>query len=107
MPHHDTPQSKASDPETFPAEQSQSVQPSLAELLQADFQREQDLVNLIIRGCIEHRWAVGDEERAIAQVMVFNAFEAYLIERGMSVSEAEEFCERHLDQLMVRVLSHL
>ena len=83
------------------------LEESLVETLLADFQREHELVKLIIRGCIEHRWALGGEERAIAQAMVFNAFEAYVIERGMSVDEAGEFCEQHIDTLMDAVLAEL
>ena len=83
------------------------LEESLVETLLADFQREHELVKLIIRGCIEHRWALGNEERAIAQAMVFNAFEAYVIERGMSVDEAGEFCEQHIDTLMDAVLAEL
>ena len=83
------------------------LEESLVETLLADFQWEHELVKLIIRGCIEHRWALGNEERAIAQAMVFNAFEAYVIERGMSVDEAGEFCEQHIDTLMDAVLAEL
>ncbi|MEO1519338.1 MAG: hypothetical protein AAFU78_01000 [Cyanobacteria bacterium J06633_2] len=80
---------------------------SLIDELLADLNREHELVNVIIRGCIDHRWALGEEERAIAQAMVFNAFEAYLIERGMTVDEAGEFCEQHIDSLMRSVLAVL
>jgi hypothetical protein len=73
---------------------------SVAEQLLADFQQESQLVDLIIKGCIEYRWAIGPEEQEIAQAMIYNAFETYAIARGMSVSQAEEFCETHLETLI-------
>jgi hypothetical protein len=75
--------------------------------LLADLQQESKLVNLIIKGCIEHRWAVGEEERNIAEAIVYNAFETYVIQRGMTEPDAEQFCERHLEylsQVIQRVL---
>lgn len=75
--------------------------------LLADLHREHALVNLIIRGCIDYRWAISDDERAIAQAMIFNAFEAYLIEQGMAIADAGEFCDQHLDALMNAVLAEL
>jgi len=78
---------------------------NLADALMTDFRREHQLVNLIIRGCMEYRWAVGEEERAIAKTIVFNAFEVYLIERGMPIQQAGEFCESHIDQLMKSILA--
>lgn len=79
---------------------NQAFPASVAEQLIADFQQESQLVNLMIQGCIEYRWAIGSEERAIAEAIIYNAFEAYVIERGMSLAEAEVFCEQHLDQLI-------
>jgi hypothetical protein len=79
----------------------------LIEDLLADLHQEHERVNLIIRGCIEYRWAVGDEERAIAEAIIFNAFETYLIERGMAVDEAGQFCEDQLDTLIHSVLAVL
>jgi hypothetical protein len=73
---------------------------SVAAQLLADFQQESQLVSLIIKGCIEYRWAIGAEEREIAQAMIYNAFETYAIARGMSVPQAEEFCETHLEALI-------
>jgi hypothetical protein len=73
---------------------------SVAEQLLADFHQEHQLVNLIIKGCIEYRWAIDPEEREIAHAMIYNAFEAYAIARGMSVPQAEAFCEAHLDTLI-------
>lgn len=73
---------------------------SVAEQLMADFQQESQLINLIIQGCIEHRWAIGSEEQSIAEAMVYNAFETYAIERGMPLQQAEAFCEQHLAQLI-------
>ncbi|MBD1804534.1 hypothetical protein H6F98_03475 [Microcoleus sp. FACHB-SPT15] len=76
---------------------------SIAEQLLADLRQEQQLVNSIIRGCIEHRWALGEEETELTEAMIYNAFEAYAIARGMALSEAERFCEQHLDELIERV----
>jgi hypothetical protein len=77
--------------------------PSPAEQLLADLRQEQQLMNLIIKGCIEHRWAVSEEEREIAKAIVYNAFETYAIARGMPLPEAERFCEQHLDRLIQQV----
>ncbi len=85
--------------ESFPA--------SVAEQLMADFQQESQLVNLMIQGCIEYRWAIGSEERSIAEAMIYNAFETYAIERGMPLPQAEAFCEQHLDQLIQAIQSAL
>ncbi|MGQ9872482.1 hypothetical protein [Leptodesmis sp.] len=58
----------------------------IAEQLLADFNQESQLMNLMIRGCIELRWAISEEEKDLAKAMIHNAFETYLIERGLSVS---------------------
>ena len=76
---------------------------SIAEQLLADLRQEQQLVNSIIRGCIEHRWALGEEETELSEAMIYNAFEAYAVARGMPLKEAERFCEQHLDELIERV----
>ena len=57
-------------------------------------------MNLIIQGCIELRWAAGEEEREISQAIIYNAFETYVLERGMSLKDAEQFCEQHLEELI-------
>ena len=72
----------------------------IADQLLADLRQESQLVSLMIRGYIEYRWAIGEEERAIAEAIIYNAFETYAIARGMSVRQAEIFCEAHLDQLI-------
>ncbi|PSB10106.1 hypothetical protein C7B76_24520 [filamentous cyanobacterium CCP2] len=72
----------------------------VADQLIADLKQESQLVNLIIKGCIEHRWAVTEEERQIAEAIVYNAFETYAIERGMTERKAESFCEQYLEQLI-------
>ncbi|MBW4545662.1 MAG: hypothetical protein KME25_14615 [Symplocastrum torsivum CPER-KK1] len=76
---------------------------SIVEQLLADLRQEQQLVNSIIRGCIEHRWALGEEETELTEAMIYNAFEAYAVARGMPLSEAERFCEQYLDELIERV----
>jgi hypothetical protein len=76
---------------------------SIADQLMADFQRESQLVDLIIQGCIEYRWALGYEERQIAEAMIYNAFESYAVERGFALPQAEEFCEDYLDQLIAAI----
>ena len=76
---------------------------SIAEQLLADLRQEQQLVNSIIRGCMEHRWALGEEDTELTEAMIYNAFEAYAVARGMPLSEAERFCEQHLDELIERV----
>lgn len=60
-----------------------------------------------IRGCIELRWAIGEEEKEIAEAMVYNAFEAYALARGMPLKAAEKFCEQHLEELIQCVLAIL
>ncbi|MEB3359183.1 MAG: hypothetical protein VKK04_20825 [Synechococcales bacterium] len=80
---------------------------AIADQLIADLIQEQQFVDLIIRGCIELRWALGEEEREIATAMVYNAFETYALQRGMSLPAAERFCEAHLDELIQSVLAIL
>jgi hypothetical protein len=80
---------------------------TIADQLLADLKHESQLVNLIIQGCVEHRWAIGAEEREIAEAMVYNAFETYVVERGMPLKQAEIFCERYLDRLIKTVQSIL
>jgi hypothetical protein len=79
----------------------------IAEQLLADFKQESQLMDLMIRGCIELRWAIGEEEKDLAQTIIYNAFETYLIERGLSVPEAEKFCDRHLEALIQSLLDVL
>jgi hypothetical protein len=86
-----------------PSPYSQSV----ADELIADLRQEGQLVNLIIQGCVELRWATGPEERDIATAIIYNAFETYALERGMSLDAAEKFCEQHLDDLIQSVLTVL
>ena len=80
---------------------------NLVDQLLSDLKEESQLVNLIIRGCIELRWAVGEEEKEIAEAMIYNAFEAYAQARGMPLKAAEQFCEQHLEELIQRVLAIL
>lgn len=80
---------------------------NIVEQLLSDLRQESQLVNLIIRGCIELRWAIAEEEKDTAEAMIYNAFEAYALTRGMSVKAAEEFCEQHLEELIQRVLAIL
>lgn len=80
---------------------------SIAEQLLADLRQERQLVDLIIRGCIELRWAIAQDEKEIAEAMIYNAFEAYAVERGMSLKAAEKFCEQHLQELIQSVLAVL
>jgi hypothetical protein len=80
---------------------------SIADQLLADIRQESQLVDLIIRGCIELRWAIGEEEKEIAQAMIYNAFETYAIARGIPLKAAEKFCEQHLDALIQSVLTIL
>jgi hypothetical protein len=75
----------------------------VVEQLLADLHQESQLVNLIIKGCIEHRWAIGKEEREISEAIVYNAFETYAIKRGMTEQQAEQFCEQHLEHLIQTV----
>ncbi|WP_088891365.1 hypothetical protein [Leptolyngbya ohadii] len=76
---------------------------SIADQLIADLRYERQLVDLIIRGCVEYRWAVTQEERDVAEAIIYNAFETYAIERGIPLKQAEEFCEQHLDRLIQMV----
>lgn len=80
---------------------------SIADQLIADFGREHQLINLMLQGSVEYRWAVEAEEREIALAMVYNAFETYAVERGMSLQQAEAFCEQHLDELMQTIADAL
>lgn len=57
-------------------------------------------MDLMISGWIEYRWAVDPEEREIAQAIIYNAFETYAVSRGMSLTQAEAFCEDHLEALI-------
>lgn len=61
------------------------------------------LSSLIAWGCIEHRWAMTQEEKEISEAMIYNAFEEFVLQEGMSLSEAERFCEAHLELLIKRV----
>ena len=80
---------------------------TIADQLLADLRQENQLINLIITGCIEYRWAIEKEEQEIARAMVYNAFESYTLARGMSLEQAESFCEQNLDQLIDTVQSIL
>ncbi|MBD2462660.1 hypothetical protein H6G89_16590 [Oscillatoria sp. FACHB-1407] len=80
---------------------------SVADQLLADLRYEGHLVDLIIRGCIELRWAIAHDEQEIARAMIYNAFETYVRERGMALSDAEQFCERHLEELIQKVFRAL
>jgi hypothetical protein len=80
---------------------------AIANQLLADLKQEHQLVNLIIKGCIEYRWAIGEEEREIAEAIIYNAFEAYAISRGMPLKQAETFCDRYLENLIQTVQSIL
>jgi len=73
---------------------------SIADQLLDDFRQESHLVNLIIKGCIEYRWAVGEDEREMAEAMIYNAFETYAVARGIPLKQAEQFCENHLEELV-------
>ncbi len=86
---------------------SKHADQTIAEQLLSDLRREKHLVNLIIRGCIELRWAIAQDEQEIAEAMIYNAFETYALERGMSVKAAERFCEQHLEELVQSVLAIL
>jgi hypothetical protein len=86
---------------------SEHADQTIAEQLLFDLRREKHLVDLIIRGCIELRWAIAQEEKEIAEAMIYNAFETYALERGMSVKAAERFCEQHLEELVQSVLAIL
>ncbi len=80
---------------------------SIADQLLCDLRRERQLVDLIIRGCVELRWAIAHDEQEIAEAMIYNAFETYAVERGMSLNAAERFCEQHLEELIQLVLAIL
>ncbi|NJL86805.1 MAG: hypothetical protein HC886_13870 [Leptolyngbyaceae cyanobacterium SM1_1_3] len=75
----------------------------LIEQLLSDLYRESHLANLIVRGCLELRWALGPEERETAIAIIYNAFETYAIEQGMPLEAAEQFCEDKLDHLIEQV----
>lgn len=86
---------------------NESLSFPIADQLLADFKRESQLMDLMTRGCIELRWAIAEEEKDLAKAMIYNAFETYLVERGLSVPEAEKFCERHLESLIQSILAVL
>lgn len=77
---------------------------SIADQLLATLWQETRLVDLIIQGCIEYRWAIAEEEKEIATAMIYNAFEFHARASGLSVQQAESFCEQHLDDLIQTVL---
>ncbi len=79
----------------------------IAEQLLSDLRQEKQLLDLIIRGCIELRWAIAEEEKEIAEAMIYTAFETYARTRGMSRKAAEIFCEEHLEELIESVLAIL
>lgn len=78
------------------------LQPNADQLL-ANLRQETQLIDLIIKGCIEYRWAVTEEERNIAEAMIYNAFETYAINSGMTQKQAELFCEKYLNTLIQTV----
>lgn len=80
---------------------------TIAQQLLSDLRRERQLLDLIIRGCVELRWAIAQEEKEIAEAMIYNAFETYALSRGMSLKAAERFCEQHLEELIQSVLAIL
>lgn len=80
---------------------------NIAAQLLSDLKQESHLVDLMIRGCIELRWAMTEEEKEISQAMIYNAFESYALARGMSLKAAEKFCEQHLDKLIQDILAVL
>jgi hypothetical protein len=86
---------------------SEHADQTIAEQLLSDLRRERQLVDLIIRGCVELRWAIAQDEKEIAEAMIYNAFETYAVERGMSLKAAERFCEQHLEELIESVLAIL
>jgi len=86
---------------------SKHADQTIAEQLLSDLRREKQLVDLIIRGCIELRWALAQEEKEIAEAMIYNAFETYALSRGMSRKAAERFCEQHIEELIQSVLAIL
>ena len=79
----------------------------IAEQLLSDLRQEKQLLDLIIRVCIELRWAIAEEEKEIAEAMIYNAFETYARTRGMSRKAAEIFCEEHLEELIESVMAIL
>jgi hypothetical protein len=79
----------------------------IADQLLASLRQESQLVDLIIKGCIEYRWAMTEEERSIAEAMVYNAFETYAMNSGMTQQQAEFFCNQYLDTLIQIVQSTL
>ena len=80
---------------------------NIAEQLLSDLRQEKQLVDLIVRGCVELRWAIAQEEKETAEAMIYNAFETYALARGMPVKAAERFCEQHLEELIQSVLAIL
>ncbi|HEY9740832.1 MAG TPA: hypothetical protein V6C90_10120 [Coleofasciculaceae cyanobacterium] len=86
---------------------SEHADQTIAEQLLSDLRRERQLVDLIIRGCVELRWAIAQDEKEIAEAMIYNAFETYAVDRGMSLKAAERFCEQHLEELIQSVLAIL
>lgn len=72
----------------------------IADQLLANLRQESQLIDLIIKGCIEYRWAITEEEQNIAEAMVYNAFETYAITNGMTQKQAELFCDQHLNTLI-------
>ncbi|MBD2038231.1 hypothetical protein H6F76_25080 [Leptolyngbya sp. FACHB-321] len=80
---------------------------SIAEQLLDDFRQESQLVHLIINGCLASRGAVGEDEREMAEAMIYNAFETYAVARGMPLNQAEQFCEHHLEELVQLVQAAL
>ena len=80
---------------------------TIADQLLADLKQERQLIDLMIRGCIELRWAIAEEEKEIARAMIYNAFETYAFSRGMSLEAAERFCDQHLDALIQRIWATL
>ena len=86
---------------------SEHTDQTIAEQLLCDLRQERQLVDLIIRGCVELRWAIAQDEKETAEAIIYNAFETYALERGMSLKAAERFCEQHLEELIQSVLAIL
>lgn len=80
---------------------------TVADQLLANWRQESQLVDLIIKGCIEQRWAVTDEEREISEAIIYNAFESYAIQSGMTPQQAEGFCDQHLADLIQTIQATL
>ncbi|MFE4108050.1 hypothetical protein [Almyronema epifaneia] len=76
---------------------------SIADQLLNNLHRESHLVNLMIRGCLELRWALGPEEKETAIAMIYNAFETYALEQGLPLEAAEQICEDKLDNLIEQI----